>query len=138
MANPWLRILLVDEDHSTRMNIEKNLASLGYHRVAPLSSLRELLTIIDSALCTFDLLIINEAILKRAGPILDQGIRGYPDIRHSLIYQRASLHFSPFVDYSTSAMNFTLSGPPDRDAISQIMAFIDKPANISTALKTPA
>lgn len=36
MANPWLRIFLVDEDHSTRMNIEKNLASLGYHRVAPM------------------------------------------------------------------------------------------------------
>jgi hypothetical protein len=51
MANPWLRILLVDEDHSTRMNIEKNLASLGYHRFAPLSSLHDLLMIIDSTLC---------------------------------------------------------------------------------------
>ncbi|MGY2339446.1 histidine kinase [Pseudomonas sp. SDO5532_S415] len=138
MANPWLRILLVDEDHSTRMNIEKNLASLGYHRVAPLSSLHELLVIIDSALCTFDLLIINEAVLKRAGPILDQGIRGYPDIRHSLIYQDASLHFSPFVDCSMSAMNFTLSGPPDRASINQVMNFIDKPACLRTTAKAPA
>lgn len=45
MAKPRLRILLVDEEHSRRMNIEKNLAGLGHSRVAPLCSLRELLAI---------------------------------------------------------------------------------------------
>lgn len=138
MANPWLRILLVDDDHSRRMNIEKNLASLGYHRVAPLSSLHDLLVIIDSELGTFDLLIINEALLSGAGSVLAQGRGGYPDIRHSLIYRSDHLNGSPGVEFSLSAMNFTLPGTPDREAIRQVMGLIDKPALIKTAIKTPA
>jgi hypothetical protein len=67
MVNPKLRILLVDEEHSRLVIIEKHLSGLGYSRVAPLTSLRELLVILDNALSPFDLLIIHQAVLDNAG-----------------------------------------------------------------------
>jgi hypothetical protein len=67
MVNPKLRILLVDEEHSRLVSIEENLSGLGYSRVAPLTSLRELLVILDNALSPFDLLIIHQAVLDNAG-----------------------------------------------------------------------
>lgn len=126
MADPRLRILLVDEEHSRRMNIEKNLAGLGYSRVAPLASLRELLSVIDNALHTFDLLVINQPLLSGAGPISEQWVRNCPDIRHLLVYQEADLQFFLAGNSANSSMNFSLSCLPDQQSIRQVMSFVDQ------------
>lgn len=126
MANPRLRILLVDEDDSRRMNIEKNLAGLGYSRVAPLASLRELLIVMDNALLPFDLLIIHEAVLGYAGRVLEQSVRECPVIKHLLVYQGNYLHVLSSVESSPSALSFSLPCPPDQASIKHVMSVVDK------------
>jgi hypothetical protein len=131
IANPWLRVLIVDHDQYTRVKIDKILAGLGYHRIAPLNSLCELMTIIDGAMSEFDLLIINDAMLKNADSLVAQTVRDCPDIRYRLSYQDADLQQSNTVELSMQSTHFTLPGLPDRESISQAMSLID----MSTLIK---
>lgn len=126
MGNPKLRILLVDEEYSRLVSIEKNLSGLGYSRVAPLTSLRELLVILDNALYPFDLLIIHQAVLDRAGEVLAQSVRSSPAIKHLLVYQGSTLQVFSTVESSPSSMRLALPCPPDRESIRQVMGFIDR------------
>lgn len=126
MANPRLRILLVDEEHSRRMKIEKTLAGLGYSRVAPLSSMRELLVVLDNTLSRFDLLVINEAVLSSAGMMLEQRVRGCSEIMNLLVYKRGNLPLSPVSNAPVLSLNFSLSCLPDRESIQQVMKIVDK------------
>lgn len=125
MTNPRLRILLVDEEHSRRMNIEKNLAGLGYSRVAPLSSLRELLVVIDNALSCFDLLIVNEVMFNGVDALFEERVRGCPRIKHLLVYRGAEVQLSA-VDSSLSSIHFSLSCPPDRTSIKHVMDVVER------------
>ncbi|MGF6131024.1 hypothetical protein QF019_006273 [Pseudomonas frederiksbergensis] len=125
MANPRLRILLVDEEHSRRMNIEKNLAGLGYCRIAPLASIRELLVILENALCSFELLVINESMLSSAGPILEHTLRSCPGVKNLLVYQSGDLQMSSIPNSPVSSMSFLLSFPPGRESLQQVMYFVD-------------
>lgn len=124
MVNPKLRVLLVDEEQSRLVSIEKNLSGLGYSRVAPLTSFRDLLVILDNALCPFDLLIIHQVVLENAGEVLEQLVRSSPVIKHLLVYQGNTLQVLSTVE--SSSMRFALPGPPDRESIKQVMGFIDK------------
>lgn len=126
MVNPKLRILLVDEEHSRLLSIEKNLSGLGYSRVAPLTSLRELLVILDNALYPFDLLIIHQAILDKAGEVLEHSVRSSPAIKHLLVYQGNTLQVLSSVESSPSSMRFALPCPPDQASIRQVMEFVDR------------
>ncbi|MDB6047355.1 MAG: hypothetical protein JWR17_101 [Pseudomonas sp.] len=126
MANPRLRILLVDEEHSRRLSIEKHLAGLGYHRVAPLVSLRELLIILSCESYHFDLVVINESVLSGGGAALELAVRGSPDIKNLLVYQSGKVELPSSIRTSVSAMNFSMSCPPDKEAIRQVMSVIDR------------
>lgn len=125
MANPRLRIVLVDTELSARINLEKNLSRLGYHRVAPLSSLHELLIVIDNAACAFDLLVISDAVLNSAGAATAQAVRSAAAIRHMLVYQGAELQLATWVDPSKPTLNFALSCPPDQTSIQRVMSVVD-------------
>lgn len=132
MANPRLRILLVDSIPSTRMNIEKYLSRLGYHRVAPLCSLRELLVIIENTLPVFDLLIINEQILINAGAVLEHSVRTSSAIRHILVYPGGVAQLSTAVSSPNSALSFSLSSTPDQISLKELMGFVDVSQEISS------
>ncbi|CRL51635.1 hypothetical protein PSHI_48280 [Pseudomonas sp. URMO17WK12:I11] len=126
MVNPRLRILLVDEKHSRRLGIEKNLASLGYSCVAPFSSQRELLQVIDYAFNYFDLLIINDSTLRGSGQESEYAIRNCPYIKNFLIYQNNELHFIVPTSVSPTSSCFVLPYLPDRGTISKIINFVDR------------
>jgi hypothetical protein len=126
MTNPRLRILLVDEEHSRRLSIEKHLAGLGYNRVAPLVSLRELLIIISCGSYHFDLVVINESVLSGGGAALELAVRGSPDIKNLLVYQSIDVQVSSSIRTSVPAMNFSMSCPPDKEALRQVMSVIDR------------
>lgn len=126
MADPRLRILLLDAIHFRRMGIEKSLSALGYSRVAPLASLRELLVVMDNALCVFDLLIINASVLSHAGAVIEHSIRNCPAIKHLLVYQDSERLALPATESSTVVTVFTLPYPPDPESIRRIMGLIDK------------
>ncbi|NWC93100.1 MULTISPECIES: histidine kinase [unclassified Pseudomonas] len=126
MVNPKLRILLVDEEHTRLVGMEKNLSRLGYNRVAPLTSLRELLVILDNALTPFDLLIIHEAVLNNAGEVLGESVRRSPAIKHLLFYRADTIKILCTVESSPLSMRFALPCPPDREAIRQLMDVVER------------
>lgn len=125
MTSPQLRIVLVDSDHFQRMSIEKNLSCLGYHRVAPVSSLSELMTLMDNAVGVFDLLVINEHLAHVEGVRLDQLLCEYSCVQHSLVYKGAELQSVPDVHTLYSDCHFTASGVPDRPVLAQVMSRIE-------------
>lgn len=126
MVNPKLRILLVDEEHARLVGMEKNLSRLGYNRVAPLTSLRELLVILDNALTPFDLLIIHEAVLNNAGQVLGQSVRSSRAIKHLLVYRADTIQIFCTIESSPLSMRFALPCPPDQEAIRQLMDIVDQ------------
>lgn len=125
MVNPKLRILLVDDEPGRLQNIEKNLSALGYNRVAPLTSFRELLAVVDNALSPFDLLIIHQNILDKAGEVLEQSVRTTCAIKHLLVYQGDAEHVLCAVESRPSAMRFTLPCMPNNESIKHVMGHID-------------
>ncbi|AMW83683.1 hypothetical protein AK972_2883 [Pseudomonas yamanorum] len=82
--------------------------------------------ILDNALCPFDLLIIHQVVLENAGEVLEQLVRSSPAIKHLLVYQGNTLQVLSTIESSSSSMRFELPCLPDREAIKQVMGFIDK------------
>lgn len=123
MPTPQMRIVLVDTDQSRRMSIEKNLSHLGYHRVLPLSSLKEFFVLLDNAIEAFDLVVIHEEIAQATGFNLDQVLRDCAFIKHSLIYKGAELQMGQSL---FSTRHFVASGVPDRPVLAQVVGRIER------------
>lgn len=108
MIHKDLRILIADPQHFQRMMIERSFNRLGYYRVAPVQSLVELLTLVDSECTTFDVVLANAELgagaLDLAGYFLDNS-----QVRHSLIYNE------PLSD----------AGAPDLQAIECLMSRLE-------------
>lgn len=128
MINPRLRIVLVDTDHSRRLSIEKNLGQLGCYRVIPVSSLHELMALMDNAIGVFDLLVINEDVVCVAGIRLENILRDYSCIRHSLIYKSVELHVFPGTYGMFPSSRFFASGVPDQPVLAQVMSRLEESA----------
>lgn len=126
MKNPRLRIVLVDSDFDRRLSVEKNLSYLGYHRVVPLNSLRDLFVLLDNAVDVFDLLVVSGDVVLRAGIRLDQILHDYSCIKHSLVYQSTVLDGFPIATTSSSRCAFAASGVPDRRIMEQVMSVVDR------------
>ncbi|WP_244880441.1 histidine kinase [Pseudomonas lactis] len=107
------------------MSVEKYLAGFGYNRVAPLSSMRELLVVIENSLSDFDLLIINDSILNSAGVVLEQMVRSCSQIKHFLIYRSDDVQLSSSIG-SSASMSFFLPCSPGGEAIRHVMSVVDK------------
>lgn len=62
MSRKSTRILIADEQHFSRLRIERWFNQLGYFRVAPVQNLDELLSLVEFGSEPFDLLVINAAL----------------------------------------------------------------------------
>lgn len=125
MADPRLRILLVDQVLPRRLSIEKALNTLGYWRIAPVSSLEEMLNIIERAVMPFELLVINEAVLYESGINLQQLIHDYPVIKNSLAYKDEELPVLLACAPLSKKINFLASTVPTTNSLRQVMGHID-------------
>ncbi|WDH50948.1 hypothetical protein PUP75_18550 [Pseudomonas chlororaphis] len=124
MPTPSLRILIVESDHLQRLSIERMLNQCGYHRVSPVSSFEELLTIIEYTLEPFDLLVINSALTVDSGIRLEDFCRYCPSIRHALIYEGVPMPL-PLSEEAPGSVIRKLSGVPDTESIKGLMRRID-------------
>ncbi|MGV8400867.1 response regulator [Pseudomonas aeruginosa] len=86
MRNKALRILVADKQHFHRMTIERELNALGYYRIAPINTLRDLLALIDFGDEAVDALVINAAFVGTGDFDLVSFCQDSADIRHALIY----------------------------------------------------
>ncbi|WP_252091022.1 hypothetical protein [Pseudomonas sp. MWU13-3659] len=79
------RIFIVDECHSNRLEIERSLNHLGYWRIAPLGSFRELCLLAARMLLPVDMLIVNRHVGEQDD--VWRFCQRNPQIRHALIYE---------------------------------------------------
>ncbi|WP_122300652.1 hypothetical protein [Pseudomonas azotoformans] len=139
MPTRSLRILIADHAHLQRLNLERMLNHCGYHRVAPVASLEELLLIIEHAVDPFDLLVINSAFVGTATLDLEALCRECPCVRHALIYEGLPM-MSAAEGKPPARVIKKLPGVPDAAAIKGFMDQIDpaRPIPSRYFFRTPA
>ncbi|CRM80235.1 MULTISPECIES: response regulator [unclassified Pseudomonas] len=125
MPTRSLRILIADHVHLQRLNLERMLNHCGYHRVAPVSSLEELLAMIDHAIEPFDLLLINSAFVGGAMLDLEAFCQDCPSVHHALIYEGLPLAVPKAEGKPPARVIKKLPGVPDTAAIKGFMDQID-------------
>ncbi|UVM52362.1 response regulator [Pseudomonas sp. B21-015] len=132
MPNKALRILIADEQHFHRMKTERLFNQLGYHRVAPVQSLVEMLTLVEYGCEPFDLVLINASL---AGGALD--LFGFfldnRQVHHALIYDGRRAQLPPvsaaagFPQKVQQRVQVSHAAQPDLASIQRLMALIDSP-----------
>lgn len=125
MSNKTLRILVADGQHFYRLKTERILNFLGYHRIAPMNSLEELLTVVEYGCEPLDLVIVNASIthgmqFDLLGFCLDN-----PQIRQALVYGMDRKRMSAFAGCRRDKVQVSDAALPDRELITHLMATID-------------
>lgn len=140
MPTRSLRILIADHSHLQRLGIEKMLNHCGYHRVAPISSFKELLLIVDNAHEPFDLLVINSAFGGTVALDLEAFCRDCTRVHHALIYDGPPMSVALPKRKPPARVIKKLPGVPDTDAIKKVMVEIDpeKPVRSPHFSRTPS
>ncbi|MGN7744347.1 hypothetical protein ACTJKT_30785 [Pseudomonas sp. 22526] len=126
MPTKSLRILIFDNRHSQRLEVEKLLNEHGYYRIAPVESFKDLLHLLEYALVAFDLLVMHGDSMDgaRFGFDLDSFCRNSPGFRHILIYDDRPVDATE-IDWKSSRVIRKVSSPPDPIVISSLMELID-------------
>jgi hypothetical protein len=62
MINKALRIMIADPQHFQRLRLERDFNREGYYCIAPVSSLEEMLTLLEYGDTAFDLVLINASL----------------------------------------------------------------------------
>jgi CheY-like chemotaxis protein len=124
LSNKTLRILIADEQHFQRMRIERLFNRLDYHRVAPVQSLAELLTLVDYSGTPFDLVVINASLAGSAIDVLDF-CRDHPQVRFALIYHGQQADLPPIPACGQQKIHVSHGWLPDLACIERLMAIID-------------
>ena len=133
MPNKALRILIADAQHVQRVGLEKILNRQGYYRIAPVSSLEELLILTEYAVKPFDLLLINQLLL--GSPEVDPGMfsHSHPSIRNALIYDGTNGHSPPLSGcWLAHWIQVTLPHVPNEQSIKNFMGFIDPVSSVDS------
>lgn len=140
MPTRSLRILIADHVHLQRLNIERMLNHCGYHRVAPVSSLEELLAMIEHAIDPFDLLLLNSAFIGTTMLDLEAFCRDCPSVHHALIYEGLPMPVPKAEGKPPTRLIKKLPGVPGTAAIKAFMDQIDpaRPIPSRYFFRTPA
>lgn len=125
MSNRALRILIADDQHFHRMQIERTLNQLNYYRIAPVHTLEELLSLVEYSCDPFDLLIINCTLATHSGFDLLDFCLDNPQLGHALIYD--SQRFPPIPSSLRHRIQASRAELPDSEAIRRLMQQIDPP-----------
>jgi len=125
MSNRALRILIADDQHFRRMQIERALNQLNYYRVAPLHRLEELLTLVEYSCESFDLLIINANLAVRSDFDLLAFCLDHPHIEQALIY--GTQHLAATSGSRRCKVHVSPAEWPDSAAIKRLMLWVDPP-----------
>ncbi|VVQ09170.1 response regulator [Pseudomonas fluorescens] len=126
MSNKALRILIADEQHFQRMRIERLFNQLGYHRVAPVQHLPELLTLVEYSATPFDVVVINASLAGGALDLLDF-FRDHPQVHYALIYDGQQAQLPPTPACGQQKVQVSHGSLPDLASIERLMAIVDCP-----------
>lgn len=125
MATTLFRIIILDDQFSRRLSIEKSLNSLGYYRIVPLSSINDLINVLKYAVIPFDFLIINRSIINEFDLIIHDLCRNNPYILNALIYDAASSYVAEDLETPNSKIIQEIFSPPNYDVLKDFMCRIE-------------
>lgn len=85
MPTKTLRIMIADTQQSHRMKLEFLFNLLGYFRIAPVSDMHELLTLVEYGSEPFDLVLVNDSLADET-LALPEFFLDNAQVRHAMIY----------------------------------------------------
>ncbi|MHC8391246.1 response regulator [Pseudomonas sp. MDT2-39-1] len=124
MPNKALRILIADQQHFHRMNIERLFNQLGYYRVAPVQGLAPMLTLIEYGCEPFDLVVVNAALAAGELDVLGYFLNNR-QVRHALIFDGQRAHLPPIPACEQQKIQVSHAALPDLPCIQRLMTIID-------------
>lgn len=124
MSNKSLRILIADEQHFHRLRIERWFNQLGYHGVAPVQSLEELLILVEYASEPFDLMVVNAALADGKLDLLDFCLDNR-QLERVLIYDGEQARLPPIPACGQQKIQVSHALLPDLASIQRLMALVD-------------
>ncbi|HCT05215.1 MULTISPECIES: hypothetical protein [unclassified Pseudomonas] len=86
MINKALRIMIADPQHHQRLRLEQDFNRQGYYAIAPVSSLDEMLTLLDYGGLGFDLVLVNASLAASERFDLSAYCLEHPRVGQALIY----------------------------------------------------
>ena len=137
MNNKSLRILIVEAQHLEQLFLERVMNSLGYYRIAPMTSITEAMIAIRDAVVPFDLLIVNAEQECCADFDLVPYCQNAEKLRHSIIYKCNVAQDLPESFQRSGDVHMTVNHRLDVQILKQVMKLVDPPAPYG-ASKTPA
>ncbi|MGY2041477.1 response regulator [Pseudomonas pergaminensis] len=86
MTNRALRIMIADPQYFQRLRLERDFNYQGYYAIAPVSSLEEMLSLLEYGDRPFDLVMINASLAASPRFNLLAFCLDHPSIRQAYIY----------------------------------------------------
>lgn len=86
MTNKALRIMIADPQHFQRLRLERDFNYQCYYAIAPVSSLEEMLNLLEYGDSVFDLVMINASLATSFRFNLLAFCMDHPLIRQAFIY----------------------------------------------------
>ncbi|VVO37580.1 response regulator [Pseudomonas fluorescens] len=125
MLNKALRILIADEQHFHRMKVERLLNQLGYFRIAPVSTVEELLSLVEYGCEPFDLLLISASMTAGFDLDLLAFCVDNEQIRRGFIYDGQHAQRAPIQARHRQKIQVSLAPTPDFESLRRLMRSID-------------
>lgn len=89
MINKAMRIMIADPEHAQRLRLERDFNRQGYYAIAPVSSLEDVLTLLEYGGRGFDLVVINASLVWTESGNLHEFCVGHPLMRQVRVYDFA-------------------------------------------------
>ncbi len=128
MSNKALRILIADPQQTHRVVLERLFNQQGYHRIVPVSHLRELLTLVEYGSEPFDLIVVNAQLAGGALDLHDFVIDN-PQVRHGMLYNAQPASQSPMPAAHRSNLHSSQAPLPDLASLRRLMEWVDPPCH---------
>jgi CheY-like chemotaxis protein len=118
------RILIADEQHFSRLRIERWFNQLGYYRVAPVQNLEELLSLVEYGSEPIDLLVINAALGHGKLNLLDFCLDNR-QLARVMIYDGQRAHLPVITGCAQQMVHVSHAVLPELPLIQRLMALVD-------------
>lgn len=122
MPNKALRIMIADTQHAHRIHLERLFNQQGYFRIAPVSDVQELLTLLEYGSEPFDLVVVDAGLADGTLDLHDF-ILDNPQVRHGMIYNSAQ------IGPRRPCMHLNPAQLPDLVSLQRLMERVDHKVN---------
>lgn len=129
MINKKMRILIADEQHINRWQIEKILNGFGHYSIFPAKNFNEVLSVCECQNVYFDLLIVNIDMAAKAGVDFMAFFDESTNVRHALTYRCKAGIFSRHSRTLVKHMPHL----PDRGTIDTVLRMIEVSSDMKNA-----